>query len=150
MGKIMAELNIRDGETTGEDWDRVGGALTAFTKSKGGPDYSPLNVTFNAIAPAGEVVASAVITRNQGMCTVDLVYVEQGERGQGYGSKLLCHIEHFAKAHGDVSIFLTSPTWQAGGTGFYEGHGYTELGRLPKWSSQLEGQQFEVFYGKEL
>ncbi|BCH24715.1 hypothetical protein MesoLjLb_45000 [Mesorhizobium sp. L-8-3] len=53
---------------------------------------------------------------------VDHFWIEVALRGQGHGSRLL------ARAHGAIGSHLTTSTFQA--IGFYEKHGYREIGRL--------------------
>lgn len=146
----MSEITIKESETGGEDWDRIGDALTEFTAHRPNkpPAYNPVNTTFNAIASDGKTLASAIVTRNQGMCEVDLLIVDSESRGQGIGTKLLSHIDAFARAHGDVSIRLSTPTWQ--GEGFYETCGYTEMGRVPLWPDAQGNPQSQITYFKTL
>ncbi|MFP4314255.1 MAG: GNAT family N-acetyltransferase [Alphaproteobacteria bacterium] len=143
-------FTIIEKETEGEDWELIGGALTEYTATRPNqpPTYAPLNKTFNVVAENGENIAGAVITRNQGMCEVDLLIVKSEERGKGVGATLLSHIEEFAKAHGDVSVRLSTPTWQ--GEGFYEKCGYSEMGRVSLWPDAQGKPQHQITYYKEL
>ncbi|RDL51439.1 Acetyltransferase [Ensifer sp. M14] len=59
---------------------------------------------------------------------IDHVWVDAALRGQGHGSRLLQRAEEEARAHGAIGVQLTTSTFQA--IGFYERHGYAEIGRL--------------------
>nr|WP_202305163.1 GNAT family N-acetyltransferase [Mesorhizobium sp. L-8-10] len=59
---------------------------------------------------------------------VDHFWIEEALRGQGHGSRLLARAEIEARAHGAIGSHLTTSTFQA--IGFYEKHGYREIGRL--------------------
>ena len=59
---------------------------------------------------------------------VDHFWVDEQLCSQGYGSKLLRQAEEEARKHGAIGAQLTTSTFQA--VGFYEKHGYSEIGRL--------------------
>jgi GNAT superfamily N-acetyltransferase len=60
---------------------------------------------------------------------IAMTWVRDAERGTGLGSQLLDAFEGEARARGCTHVFTTSFTFQA--PGFYERHGYTEIGRSP-------------------
>ncbi|WP_457585935.1 GNAT family N-acetyltransferase [Ensifer canadensis] len=59
---------------------------------------------------------------------IDHVWVDAALRGQGHGNRLLQRAEEEARAYGAIGVQLTTSTFQA--IGFYERHGYAEIGRL--------------------
>jgi ribosomal protein S18 acetylase RimI-like enzyme len=59
---------------------------------------------------------------------VDHFWIDETLRGQGHGTRLLERAETEARAHGAIGAHLTTSTFQA--IGFYERHGYEEIGRL--------------------
>lgn len=142
---------VKEAETIDRDWERIGGALTNFTAELPNkpPAYEPLSTTFHAVSDDENYrLGQAIVTRNQGMCEIDLLIVPELHRGKGVGTRLLSHIEDFARAHGDLSIRLSTPTWQ--GEGFYEKCGYTEMGRVPLWSDRHGKPQHQITYFKTL
>ena len=62
---------------------------------------------------------------------VNVLYVEERERGKGLGTRLLTEGEVRAKAKGALRSRLDTFEWQA--PGFYLKHGYRELVRMPDY-----------------
>ncbi|MEP7000328.1 MAG: GNAT family N-acetyltransferase [bacterium] len=60
--------------------------------------------------------------------SVDLLWVDEALRGQGYGAALLQQAESLARAAGCVGVRLDTYEFQA--RPFYEHHGYTVFGVL--------------------
>ncbi|WP_146210818.1 GNAT family N-acetyltransferase [Azospirillum sp. TSO35-2] len=59
---------------------------------------------------------------------IDNFWIETAFRGQGHGSRILAQAEGMARGKGAIGAQLTTSTFQA--IGFYEKHGYVEIGRL--------------------
>jgi len=59
---------------------------------------------------------------------IDQIWVDATLQGMGYGSTLMERVEEEARAKGAIGAQLTTSTFQA--LGFYEKHGYKEIGRL--------------------
>lgn len=144
---IMDDLNITHRKTIDEDWNIIGDKLTAYTQEQGAPDYNPLSTTFNAVSD-GKLVCQAIATQNWGKAEVDMLYVEDTERGQGVGTQMMTAIEDWARAHDLRAIRLNTPTWQ--GAGFYEKSGYEEMGRIPLDPDAEGNPHWEVTYFKIL
>lgn len=59
---------------------------------------------------------------------VDILWLSDELRGQGYGSRLLAEAERMAIERGCIAAQLDTMSWQA--LPFYERHGYTVFGVL--------------------
>ena len=59
---------------------------------------------------------------------IDQIWVDATLQRMGYGSILMERVEAEARAKGAIGAQLTTSTFQA--IGFYEKHGYKEIGRL--------------------
>jgi ribosomal protein S18 acetylase RimI-like enzyme len=134
--------------TTGEDFERVGGQLSAQPLQKGAAGYNPLNYTFKACSDVGAVLGEAIVTQNWGKLEIDLMHVHEENRGQGIGKALISAIEAFARANFLKAIRLNTPTWQ--GVGFYERAGFTEMGRISLQEDSNGNPHYEVTYYKIL
>jgi|MDSW01.2.fsa_nt_gb GNAT superfamily N-acetyltransferase len=147
-------MDITRTDTVGEDFARVGDKLSAYTIQKGAPAYNPLSTTFTAASDAGEILGEAVITENWGEVEINLLHVEEDQRGNGIGRKLVSAIEDYARASDAKVITLSSPTWQAGTrvgeTGFYETCGYEVMDRIPVKSDIHGNDHQKVLYKKVL
>ena len=64
-----------------------------------------------------------------GWMYVDVLWVHEGHRGKGIGSRLLQAAETEARHRGCHHVHLDTMSWQA--PAFYKKHGYTEIGVLP-------------------
>lgn len=62
---------------------------------------------------------------------VDLLFVDEGRRGAGLGSRLLERAESEAARRGCTQMVLATHTFQA--PAFYAARGYVEHGRLPDY-----------------
>jgi GNAT superfamily N-acetyltransferase len=65
---------------------------------------------------------------------VNVLFVEERERGKGVGARLLSEGEARAKAKGALHSRLDTFEWQA--PGFYLKHGYRELLKIPNYYQQ--------------
>jgi GNAT superfamily N-acetyltransferase len=59
---------------------------------------------------------------------VDVLWLSDSLRGQGYGSQLLAEAERMARERGCIGAHLDTMSFQA--LGFYERHGYSVYGVL--------------------
>ena len=76
---------------------------------------------------------------------VKIFWIDEKERGKGLGSQLLNKAEEMAKENGAVMVTLDTFSFQA--DGFYQLHGYEEIGRIKDYPKK---GQFHVFFKKEL
>lgn len=71
---------------------------------------------------------------NYGWLWIDLLWVSDELRGQGYGSKLMSQIENEAKQNGCTNAYLNSFSFQA--PEFYKKIGYTVFAELENFPEQ--------------
>lgn len=76
----------------------------------------------------GQPVAGLSAYTWAGLCEVEMVWVDEALRGQGYGSQLLHAAEQEARARGCSLIVLSTYSFQA--PAFYQKHGYTIAGQI--------------------
>ena len=65
---------------------------------------------------------------NYGWLWIDLLWVSEEFRGQGYGAKLMAHIEEEARKGGCTNAYLNSFSFQA--VDFYRKMGYRIFGEM--------------------
>ncbi|MCG7384654.1 GNAT family N-acetyltransferase [Paenibacillus sp. ACRRY] len=82
--------------------------------------YEELN--FNIKNEAGTIVAGVLSTLCWNWLELDILWVDEKQRHQGYGSQLLLEIERIAREKSCDFIMLNTFSFQA--PGFYEKHGY--------------------------
>jgi GNAT superfamily N-acetyltransferase len=78
--------------------------------------------------PAGHVVGGALAETNAQWCFIKGLWVTEGLRGRGHGSRLLAAVETTARGRDCIGVFLDTYSFQA--RPFYERHGYTVFGVL--------------------
>jgi GNAT superfamily N-acetyltransferase len=141
------DVDISVTDTVPADFDEVADKLSAFTASKGAPEWKPVKKTFTACAD-GREIGKAVTETIWGELHIALLHVEPEERGHGVGMQITRAIEDFARAAGCTFITVNTPDWQ--GRGFYERCGYETMGRAPL-DAFIDGkQQCKNFYCKIL
>lgn len=79
-------------------------------------------MNFNIKNEAGDIVAGVLSTLCWNWLELDILWVDEKQRHQGYGSQLLLEIERIAREKSCDFIMLNTFSFQA--PGFYEKHGY--------------------------
>lgn len=114
------------GERDSELNDRLTQELIAFnTDATGAADRGTFSV--KATDEAGELVGELAAWTWGGLCGIELLWVRDDSRRDGWGSRLLQAAEAEARRRGCDRVAVSSFTFQA--PGFYERHGYAETGR---------------------
>ena len=98
-----------------------------------------------AVHDAGEEVAAGLVCDvAYGWLTIETLWVDANQRGQGLGSRLLAAGEELGRARGCHDAHLTTYSFQT--PEFYERHGYERFGELHDYP----GDQSMVFLRKKL
>ncbi|HNS50646.1 MAG TPA: GNAT family N-acetyltransferase [Anaerolineae bacterium] len=109
-------------------WDVIGNGISRFNEEKAGSDRTTW-LCFVLRAPDGEVLGGLIGGTFWQWLHVDLVWLPEQLRGQGYGRRLMELAEEEARRRGAKGAFLDTFDFQA--PGFYERLGYTVFGMLP-------------------
>jgi GNAT superfamily N-acetyltransferase len=122
----MTELVLTDAPSA-EDGRVIGAGLADFNEQVAGyRDNRPLAALLRD--EAGATLGGMMGRTSYGLLFIDLVFLPEGARGQDIGSRLLGMMEAEAVRRGCRNGFLLTITFQA--PGFYEKHGWRELGRV--------------------
>lgn len=108
--------------------------------------YDRKNFAFYIKNTAGEVVAGVygfVITQHKTM-RLEFIWVQENNRGQGFGTQLLQAVDRDAMTQGCHTIQVSTMDFQ--GVMFYEKMGYQQVGVIPQWFCDKD----EVFLVKNL
>lgn len=108
-------------------WDIIGGGLTIFNHQHAGDDR-PQRLCFVLKVPDGAIVGGVIGIVYWDWLAVDLLYLPEELRGQGYGSQLLTVIEEEGRRRGARHVHLDTFSFQA--PEFYQRHGYRIFGEL--------------------
>lgn len=92
----------------------------------------------------GRLVGGLTASTWGGLCAIELLWVREDSRTGGWGGKLLLATEAEAVRRGCDRVMVSSYTFQA--PGFYERHGYGEVGRVPG----VPGGHADVYLFKSL
>jgi GNAT superfamily N-acetyltransferase len=112
---------------TPDDAESIRDALRAFNRRAIGEiAFEP--VAFVARDPSGALVGGIVGDVYLHWLAIDVLWVDDAQRGSGLGSVLLERAERAAVELGAHSAMLDTFGWQA--EGFYAKHGYMAFGRL--------------------
>jgi GNAT superfamily N-acetyltransferase len=106
--------------------DRLNEELAAFnTEATGVSDRGAFSV--KVTDDAGELVGGLAAWTWGGLCGVELLWVREDSREDGWGSRLLQAAEAEARRRGCGRVAVSSFTFQA--PDFYRRRGYAETGR---------------------
>ncbi|MDQ1642910.1 MAG: hypothetical protein QOJ90_2261 [Actinomycetota bacterium] len=126
-GQAPIEIAIEVGEGDRALADRLDDEIYAFNSEATGITDGRL-LTIRATAPDGQL-AGGVSGWTWGGCGyVDALWVEEGHRGQGLGTRLMDAAEQTTRDRGGRRMVLSTHTFQA--PEFYRRRGYVEHGRI--------------------
>ena len=109
-------------------WGIIGNGLDGFNKQHGG-EYGFQRLCFALQTAGDEIVGGVLGELFWEWFHVDLLWVKEELRGQGYGRQLLAQVEAEARRRGAKHAFLDTFSFQA--PEFYKQQGYTVFGELP-------------------
>jgi GNAT superfamily N-acetyltransferase len=93
---------------------------------------SPRNIALALKDPvSGASVGGLTARVSYSRMFVELLFIPEHLRGQGFGEKLMTEAERVARDLGCIGIWLDTFSFQA--PGFYKKLGYTEFGALPDY-----------------
>ena len=108
-------------------WDAIGGGLTDFNTRQAGDDKGK-NLCFVLQTPEWKIVGGVIGATYWDWLYVNLMWVREDLRGQGFGRQLLEKAEAEARQRGAKRAYLDTFSFQA--PAFYKKLGYEEFGRL--------------------
>ena len=114
------------------EWGTIGGGISSYNKEKGGDNSSQM-LCFVIQAPDESVLGGVIGSTYYDWLHVDLMWIKEEFRGQGYGSRLLSLAEDEAKKRSARNAYLDTFSFQA--LDFYKKYGYRvfgELGNFPQ------------------
>ncbi|MEU4542181.1 GNAT family N-acetyltransferase [Nonomuraea dietziae] len=119
---------LTTGERDAELNARLTAELTAFNSAAtGAQDRGTLSV--KVTDDDGDLVGGLTGWTWGGLCGIELLWVREDSRKDGWGAKILMAAEEEARRRGCDRVIVSSFTFQA--PGFYQRHGYVETGRSP-------------------
>lgn len=108
-------------------WGIIGRGVGRYNKEQAG-DNQFQRLCYILKNPAGEIVGGILGELYWGWFYIDLLWVEEELRGQGFGHSLLARAEEEARQRGAGHVYLDTFSFQA--PDFYEKHGYQVFGEL--------------------
>lgn len=109
-------------------WNIIGGGINSYNTQQAGDDNSQI-VCFVLQSPDETIVGGVIGVVYWDWFSLDLMWMEEEHRGQGYGRRLLALAEEEARKRGARHAHLDTFSFQA--PGFYQKHGYELFGELP-------------------
>jgi len=124
----MANIHIEQPTTPNLEWENIvkQGLYAHNRKSVGSRDLVPFSLF--AINEQNEVVGGLLGEAIWGWMLIDILWVSETVRGQGYGEQLMKRAEEIAKERGYTHIILETFSFQA--LPFYQKLGYVVYGQL--------------------
>lgn len=112
---------------TDEMWDVIGGGINQYNNQHGGAENHS-HVCFALYSPEKELLGGLIGDVYWGWFYINLLFLKEEVRGQGYGHRVLTMAEEEARQRGATNVFLDTFSFQA--PDFYERHGYQVFGEL--------------------
>ena len=120
------------------DMEFVHNGLRQYNAQFADSTYRPLNIFLRDAAVA--IVAGLLGHLYWGWLSVEILWVSEPLRGQGYGGRLLDMAEAEARRHGCKHVQLDTLTFQA--RPFYEARGYRVYGELEDFPAGTEYKRY--------
>jgi GNAT superfamily N-acetyltransferase len=109
-------------------WEVIGQGITEYNAAQAGDDHGQ-NLCFVLRGPDQVVVGGVIGATYWDWLYINLMWLRDEFRGQGYGSRLLELAEDEARKRGVKQAYLDTFSFQA--PEFYTKHGYEVFGELP-------------------
>ena len=103
------------------EWGIIGSGISAYNKQQAGDD-SGKTLCFVIQGPKKEIVGGVIGATYWDWLYIDLMWIREDLRGQGYGQQLLELAEEEARKRGARNAYLDTFSFQA--PNFYKKHGY--------------------------
>lgn len=130
---MTEELDIVRIDSPGDDeWGAIGGGINEYNQQHAGPENAK-RVCFVLQDPEKKVVGGVIGLVYWDWFAIDLMYIQDPFRGQGYGTQLLKLAEDEARAMDVKHIHLDTFSFQA--PDFYIKNGYEIFGTLDQFPS---------------
>lgn len=113
-------------------WGIIGRGLQNFNIQQAGEENFK-RICFALLSPDQEIIGGVLGEIFWDWLHIDLMWIKDESRGQGYGHRLLSAIEDQAREHGAKNAFLDTFSFQA--PEFYKKHGYRVFGELSGFPS---------------
>ncbi len=112
---------------TDKMWEVIGGGISQYNTQHGGPEGFQ-HLCLALYDAEGEVFGGLIGEIYWGWFYLNLLFVREDLRGQGYGHRLLTQAEDEARKLGASQAFFDTFSFQA--PEFYKKHGYQVFGEL--------------------
>ena len=118
---------VNVGRPEDAEWSAVGGGINQYNTQRAG-DTKHKSLCFMLHNADGEIVGGIIGSTYWDWLYVDLLWLREELRGQGYGHQLLTAAEKEARERGAKNAYLDTFSFQA--PDFYKQHGYQVFGTL--------------------
>ncbi len=108
-------------------WEIIGRGIREYNTSQAGDGHA-IYLCFALYAPDGSIAGGVIGETHWNWLYINLMWITEELRGQGYGSKLLNAAEEEGRRRGATHSYLDTFSFQA--PDFYKRHGYQVFGVL--------------------
>jgi len=125
------------------EWSIIGGGISEFNTQQAGDDNGK-NLCFVLRGPDDTVVGGIIGATHWNWLYINLMWIREDLRGQGYGEQLLALAEGEGRKRGAKHAYLDTFSFQA--PGFYKKYGYQVFGEL----ADFPGEHQRYYLKKDL
>lgn len=128
MDRKIELINVEKPEEAA--WGIIGKGVHEYNLEKAGEmDFH--RICFVLQTPEGDILGGVIGEIYWDWFYLDLMWIQEDLRGNGYGEQLLKAVEEEARGKGAKQVFLDTFSFQA--PGFYQKYGYQVFGELPEF-----------------
>ena len=109
------------------EWEIIGGGISEYNESMAGDDHGK-NLSYVVKDENGKVVGGVIGATYWNWLYINLMWLREDLRGQGFGAQLLLKAEEEGRQRGAEYSYLDTFSFQA--PGFYKKLGYEVFGAL--------------------
>ena len=109
------------------EWEIIGGGISEYNESMAGDDHGK-NLSYIVKDEQGNVVGGVIGATYWNWLYINLMWLREDLRGQGFGAQLLLRAEEEGRQRGAEYSYLDTFSFQA--PGFYQKLGYEVFGEL--------------------
>lgn len=125
MEKEYQIVNV--GKPDNAIWEFIGGGIDEYNTQKGGPAEGG-SVCFILYTPEKQIAGGLIGSVHWGWFYINLLFIKEELRGQGYGHRIMTMAEEEARRLGAKDAYLDTFSFQA--PEFYKELGYEVFGEL--------------------
>ena len=128
---MTIQITLQHGNLNSADQQIITAGFVHHSNACNAPAYKKERINWLAYNDSSQLIGALTADLLWDWIYINELWIDEGERGQGLGKRLMEQAESYAKAGNLSGLWLWTQSWQA--AGFYETLGYQEFARFPEF-----------------